>query len=965
MSRSQAARSGSMAFHALVVGLSRSELQRAVLGSRLTCLAMLGALALPISWSTATQAAELSPAKAAQATFAGASAWAVREDRNLAAFAKAVVLNQFWDTSPSLRANPAAMAAAVQQKWDEDLSRDDAIGRKLERALAGGAQSLGHEAGAMAEKLQEKVAAPVMPPVDAAALDRSGKALKQKRGYLSPVDISLTLESEFGKIAKRATDRRFVEAYNQTVGASLGVKMGMTEVATRQQRPTYQAALESSPQVRAMRNAKGGFTISAAQAVGGIGAQLSTVGGVAARVKANVKVLAPQQGNVIAYMADGALRGAQRATLQAAAVVQRHNLDAARAASHLLNATLAAESPKLAQQIDVLSRSHHRVAESYVGYAGVVADLGKAPNLPPGSAKMASTVLTGQLLGATAELFSLYGNRQAPDQSLVGNLKGLGREIRDIPAEVALQQGHMDRMLGSIHADLGTELQKLELATADIQQKVGEIQSRLYSIEDRISSLERNLIAVMQESSLQVFLVDQDTALGYKTRTNLTMTLPAFDGYQVLFRSWSDQVPCSTLFSAAATAGYGDDALYAQLVEKGYSADENFDFVIKYADTRLGRSGVTEGCAGSGRMPNPNVWMLGANAFIQLARENPWYAARTERNNPQAMSSIIATGTALNVALKSLSSSNPATGRRDILLRSVDAYAASSTALFVELATVGPGGRASPALVRQVTGHQVLLQNLVAFGMPRTLAENDYLNALLVGDQALPSGDEILQQYAGGSALATLQQGTNTRCQALRSELTEAFQALDRGDYAELHSAVESLLKELETRRTVSASLALGDFYTARSGAPLNVPVGGVLANDARPFPADTVNSAIKARLWSGPTQGQLTWPTSRDGSFRYQSAPGYVGQVSFTYKSSDGVVDSLDATVTIRIGNYGDLNGDGVVDSLDLSLLMGLIGKDVDAATLEIADLSADGAIDALDAKALTWICTKPGCAR
>jgi hypothetical protein len=48
-----------------------------------------------------------------------------------------------------------------------------------------------------------------------------------------------------------------------------------------------------------------------------------------------------------------------------------------------------------------------------------------------------------------------------------------------------------------------------------------------------------------------------------------------------------------------------------------------------------------------------------------------------------------------------------------------------------------------------------------------------------------------------------------------------------------------------------------------------------------------------------------------------------------------------------------------------DLSLLMALIGTEVEAATLDKADLNADGIVNALDAKALTWICSKPACAQ
>ena len=939
-----------------MLSTSRSRKRRAI--------AMAGILALPIGLATSAHGAELSATKAAQTTFAGASAWAVREDRNYSAYAKALVLNTLWDTSPSLRANPAGMAAAVQQKWNEDQTRDDPIGRKLERALNAGARSLGKEAGPLAEKLQEKVVAPVMPVVDEALLDKGGRALKGKRGYVSPVDASLALEDEFQKVAQRSTDPRFVQAYNQTVGASLGVRMGLSEAATRAQRPTYQAALEANADVRAMRNAKGGFSIGAAQAVNAIKTQMGGVAQIAAGVKSEVSSLAPLQGNVVGYMGDTALRAAQRATLQQAAQVQQGKLDGARAATHLLGTALAADNPKLAQQVGVLKRSHHRVAESYIGYERTVADLGKAPNLPPASARMAATVLTGNLLGASAELFSLYGNAQSPDASIVGHVRSLGKEIRDLPAGLSQHNGRMDVALAGINRDLGTELAKLELATADIQQKVGEIQSHLYAIEDKISSLERNLTTIMQEATLQAFLVDQDTALGYKARTNLTMALSTFDAYQVLFRSWADQVPCNTIFSAPAAAGYTSAGLYEQLVRRGYTTDENFDFLVKYADAALGRAGVTEGCAGSGRLPNPNVWLLGANAYVQLARENPWYAARTERNNPQALSSVIATGTVLKQALQSLGSADPSTGRRDIVFQAIDGYGSRSGQLFAAMAGAAPG-TSFTSLVEPVSGHLALLKALMSVGLPRSLAENDYLDSMIAGDQALPSGEDIVRLYAEGAVLSTLQATVDARRTALRAELVEVFQAIDRADYAQLHSAVEAMLAELENRRSVSSALAVGDFYSARTGAPLIVPAGAVLANDAHPFPADTVTNAVKARLWVGPAQGTLTWPRTNDGSFTYQPATGFTGLVSFTYKASDGVFDSQEATVTIRVGDYGDLNGDGVVDSQDLALLMGLIGKDIDAATLDKADLNADGVVNALDARALVWICAKPNCAR
>ena len=919
----------------------------------------LGAL-LAFAAGLPVRAAELPPAKAAQATFAGASSWAVREDRNYAAYAKALALHTLWDASPALRANPSAMATAIQQKWDQDQSRDDPVGRKLARALQAGAQALGREGAPLLEKLHDKALVAALPVVDETVLDKGGRAMKRKQGQASAVDVSLALEDDFDQVARRSSDRRFVQAYNQTVGAGLGVRMGLGEAATRQQRPTYDAALATHPEVVAMRNAKGGFSIGATQAVSAVKGKLGSAVQATAAVKAEIRTLVPLQANGIGYMGDAALRTAQRSRLQQAAQAQQSVLDSARAAGHLLNAALGAENPKLAQQVNVVRRAHHRVAESYVGYARGVADLGKVPNLPAQSPRLAATALGGQLVGAAAGLFSLYGNRQAPDLALVGNLRSLGREIRNVPVEIQQHDDRMNGLLAGIHGDLGTELQKLELATADIQQKVGEIQARLYAIEDRISSLERNLTTILQESALQSFLVEQDTALGYKARTNLTLSLTSFDSYQVLFRSWSDQEPCTALFSAPA-AGYTDDDLYPQLVGSGRRLDENLDFLVKYTDTKLGRAAASEGCVGSGRLPNPNIWLLGAGAYLQLARENPWYAARTERNNPQALSSVIATGRAALQAVQSLASASASTGRRAIFFQALDAYAVAAGQLFGALAQ----GQPSQASVQRLGGLQALLKALAATGLPRSLAENDYLDSLLSGSQALPAGEDIVRYFGNGETLAALQASTEARRLALRAELTSVFQALDNADSVENQSAVQAMLDALDERRGASSALALADFFSARPGMALRVPAGTVLANDARPFPADTVNSPVKARLWVRPAQGTLTWPASNDGSFTYLPPTGFGGEVSFTYKASDGIFDSLEATVVIRVGDYGDLNGDGAIDSADVALLMSLIGAEVNDAMLGKADLNADGVVDALDARLLTWMCSKPLCAR
>ena len=82
-------------------------------------------------------------------------------------------------------------------------------------------------------------------------------------------------------------------------------------------------------------------------------------------------------------------------------------------------------------------------------------------------------------------------------------------------------------------------------------------------------------------------------------------------------------------------------------------------------------------------------------------------------------------------------------------------------------------------------------------------------------------------------------------------------------------------------------------FTTA--GTVLQQPAPGVLANDSDPD-----GDIIIALLVSGPANGTVN--LNPDGSFTYTPNAGFVGTDSFTYKASDGKLDSNLATVTITV---------------------------------------------------------------
>jgi Ca2+-binding RTX toxin-like protein len=86
------------------------------------------------------------------------------------------------------------------------------------------------------------------------------------------------------------------------------------------------------------------------------------------------------------------------------------------------------------------------------------------------------------------------------------------------------------------------------------------------------------------------------------------------------------------------------------------------------------------------------------------------------------------------------------------------------------------------------------------------------------------------------------------------------------------------------------------DAYQVASGVPLSVTAPGVLDGDA-----DVEGAALTAALAGGPAHASA-FTLDADGSFSYTSTAGFAGTDSFTYRASDGDLESEVATVTINV---------------------------------------------------------------
>ena len=130
-----------------------------------------------------------------------------------------------------------------------------------------------------------------------------------------------------------------------------------------------------------------------------------------------------------------------------------------------------------------------------------------------------------------------------------------------------------------------------------------------------------------------------------------------------------------------------------------------------------------------------------------------------------------------------------------------------------------------------------------------------------------------------------------------------------------------------------SAPLAVDDRYTATEDTTLTVSAAsGVLLNDS-----DSDGNPITATLLTQPANGNVV--LAANGSFTYTPSPNYFGNDSFTYRASDGLLNSIPATVFLTVNGTPDApvaqNDSYFMDrgvTLTVSVASGVLRNDSDA---------------------------------
>ena len=162
----------------------------------------------------------------------------------------------------------------------------------------------------------------------------------------------------------------------------------------------------------------------------------------------------------------------------------------------------------------------------------------------------------------------------------------------------------------------------------------------------------------------------------------------------------------------------------------------------------------------------------------------------------------------------------------------------------------------------------------------------------VLGNDSDPNGDPLTAVWESGPSNGSLTLYANG---SFSYTPTTSFVGSDTFRYRASDGAILSEIATVTIDVVNQAPVAAGDSYTTAFQTQLVVAAPGVLTNDSDPN-----GDALTAELITGPSSGALQ--LNANGSFSYTPVAGFDGNVTFTYRATDGNKPSDEATVTITI---------------------------------------------------------------
>lgn len=259
---------------------------------------------------------------------------------------------------------------------------------------------------------------------------------------------------------------------------------------------------------------------------------------------------------------------------------------------------------------------------------------------------------TANPLGAVGGIFSLVDagmqfsllfveTGPPPEETILDSIKLVGEMISDLSEQMEYRFDRVDRSLLTILGDL----RRMVILVGEVGHDVDEVRGDLLEAQASLYRLERELHSYLNAAFRRPLVERINGDLGFEARTGESMPWESYLTAENTFYSWAFSHAEDDLSSPRppADADINDMNLLddMKLLEQLESRplESNLNYIREFLRRRLGLAPLSKK-----PVANPRDWHVGANAYLQLAAENPQHFRRI---NPQRLDNLIQTGAEL------------------------------------------------------------------------------------------------------------------------------------------------------------------------------------------------------------------------------------------------------------------------------------------------------------------------------
>jgi hypothetical protein len=220
--------------------------------------------------------------------------------------------------------------------------------------------------------------------------------------------------------------------------------------------------------------------------------------------------------------------------------------------------------------------------------------------------------------GAVAQVFSFFGHHKGsdPNAAILQQLQKLSDQINRLQQDMDSRFDQVDTSLRTIIASLAQIDFKQTLLSGDVHA----IQAAILDIQTQLNQIETLTATLFRDGELDLLEQEMNGCLNFRaTHNGAAISSDKYNECENFFFTWAVNTAKNEIWAGLQQQAFDDASVFKAVGD--FLSSVNVNLLAQYPQQNLQLQSLSVD-----RLPNPNAWILGVRAYLELAHEWPQYA---------------------------------------------------------------------------------------------------------------------------------------------------------------------------------------------------------------------------------------------------------------------------------------------------------------------------------------------------